>query len=110
MKDERYKKLEGLLYSYKELPLKKRNCEIDLKISPTQAKEDELEIINLTMQKIENIMEIIRIYDEVDFDIIHYRYIKHLDWIQVEELMNMSISHMCNRRTRLFKEKLICLM
>nr|WP_302596459.1 hypothetical protein [uncultured Cellulosilyticum sp.] len=108
--DDRYKKLEGLLYSYKELSYKKRNCEIDLKLEDNPKKQQELKRIELTIEKIDNILEMVKDVNAFDYLIIKLRYIEGLSWVEISDQLNMSHDHIIKRRRKLFEEKLLSMV
>lgn len=109
-KDNRYKKLEGLLYSYRELPFKKRNLELDLKLEEDPNKRAELERVETNIAKIDNMLDMIKLNSEIDYLIIKLRYIDRLDWLEIEGQLSMNQDHLMKRRRKLFEGKLISMI
>lgn len=107
MKKKKFKQLEELLYSYRELPFKKRNLELDLKLEEDSTKRTELERVETTIAKIDNMLEMIKLKSEIDYLIIKLRYIDGLDWVEIEGQLSMNQDHMMKRRRKLFEEKLL---
>ena len=107
MANNKYKQLEGLLYSYRELPFKKKNLELELKLKDDNTKREELEKIEITMCKIENMLNMIKLTSEIDYLIIKLRYIDGLEWNDMETQLHMSISWLMQRRRNIIEEKLL---
>ena len=91
-KDNKYAKVEGLLYSYSMLPFRKKNLEIDLKMNEDEEKRKELEQLELTMEKIDNILAMLKQEDEIDYLIIKLRYLDKLTWEQIEQQLYERVS------------------
>lgn len=106
--DDRYKKVEGLLFSYKSLPYRKKCLEIDLEIeSGNESKAEELKKINLIISKIENMLEMIKNDSEIDYLILKLWYIDKLSWEQISSQLNMSVSWLIAKRKEIIISKLI---
>lgn len=109
-KDNKYAKVEGLLYSYSTLPFRKKNLEIDLKINEDEEKRKELEQLELTMEKIDNILEMLKQEDEIDYLIIKLRYLDKLTWEQIEQQLHMSVCQLILRRKNIILNKLLAML
>ena len=109
-KDNKYSKVEGLLYSYRELPFKKKNLELELKLNDDNKKREELERIEITMCKIENMLNMIKSTSEIDYLIIKLRYIDGLEWNDMETQLHMSISWLMQRRRSIIEKKLLSMV
>ena len=109
-KDNRYKRLEGLLYSYRELPFKKRNLELDLKLEEDSNKRAELERIETNIAKIDNMLDMIKLNSELDYLIVKLRYIDRLEWVEIEGQLYMNQDYLMKRRRKLFEEKLLSMI
>lgn len=107
MAKDKYKQLEGLLYSYKELPFRKKILELNLKLEEDSNKRAELERIEINIAKIDNMLDMIKLNSELDYLIIKLRYIDRLDWSEIEGQLNMNQDHLMKRRRKLFEEKLL---
>lgn len=111
MDDNRYKKVEGLLFSYKSLPYKKKCLEIDLKIDPNnEAKINELEKVTLTMNKIDSMLEMVRVDSESDYLILKLWYIERMTWEQISSQLHMSISWLIKKRREIIIDKLLMIV
>lgn len=113
MKTNKYKTLEGLLYSYSTLPYKKRNIEIDLKLHEGEENKEklkELEEIELISAKIENMLEMLKNDNELEYLIIKLRYIDKLSWEQIEQQLHMSACQLILRRKNIILDKLISMI
>lgn len=84
VKENKYVKVERLLYAYKQLPLKIRNIEIDLELGTytnIEHLEAELQKLKLMKEKIDLMMELLT---DKEREIINLRYVQQLKWDQVE--------------------------
>lgn len=107
MAKDKYKQIEGLLYSYKELPFRKKNLELDLKLVEDPYKRAELERIETNIAKVDNMLDMIKLNSELDYLIIKLRYIDRLEWLEIEGQLSMNQDHLMKRRRRIFEEKLL---
>lgn len=109
-KDNRYSKIEGLLYSYSSLPYVKKNLEIDLELNKNEDKIMELEKVELTIAKIDNMLEMLKKDNEMDYLIIKLKYIDGLIWDQIALQLNMSVSQLLVRRRNIILNKLLIML
>lgn len=111
MARNKYAEVEGLLYSYASFPYRKKNCEIDLQLTTDKDRRDkigaELEKIELLTIKVENMLDMLKKDNEIDYLIIKLKYIDKLTWVQIELQLNKSISSLILRRNAIMKDKLM---
>lgn len=108
-KDNKYRLVEGLLYSYKSLQHRINNAEIDIKLEEDTAKKQAIEFekekLELTKKKIENMISSLEEYEQ---EIIKLKYMDKLSWDQVEaKLNNLTVRQLIRERNRIINEKLI---
>lgn len=107
MKNRQFKQLEELLYSYKELPFKRKVLELGLRLEDDPEKRYKLEKVDADIKKIDNILEMLKTSSEKDYLIIKLRYIEGLTWTEIQSQLNMTQSYLIKCRKKLFEEKLL---
>ena len=99
--NNKYQAVEGLLYSYNTIPYKRRNLEIDIKLTDSEEKKQELEMLELTAEKIDNMLAMLKQIDETDYLIIKSRYIDGLSWDRIESIVHISVCQLIARRKKI---------
>lgn len=140
--DNRYSKVEGILYSYPRLSFEIKNLEIEIKMieneyvgikgrsgnesgsrtntvssaveNEVMSKEAKIGVLarkinhkKLTIEKIDNAIAAISAEDETGALLIKLRYIKGLEWKQIEMQIPMDEKSLMRRRSEVIKKKLI---
>ena len=108
-KDNKYAKVEGLLYSYSTLKNRIDNADIDIKLEEDEHKIEQIKLekerLELTRKKIDNMLNSL---DEDERNIIKLKYIDKLEWDQVDAKLNkLSVRQLIRERNRIINEKLI---
>ena len=108
-KDNKYAKVEGLLYSYSALQKRIDNAAIDIKLEDDTERIDQIKIekerLELTKKKVELMLESLDIKER---EIIKLKYIEKLEWDQVDAKLNkLSVRQVIRERNRIINEKLI---
>lgn len=108
-KDNKYAKVEGLLYSYSTLQNRIDNADIDIKLEEDEYKVEQIKLekerLELTRKKIDNMLDSL---DEDERNIIKLKYIDKLEWDQVDAKLNkLSVRQLIRERNRIINEKLI---
>lgn len=108
-KDNKYAKVEGLLYSYSTLQNRIDNADIDIKLEEDEHKIEQIKLekerLELTRKKIDNMLSSL---DEDERNIIKLKYIDKLEWDQVDAKLNkLSVRQLIRERNRIINEKLI---
>lgn len=106
-KENKYAKVEGLLYSYKTLPYVIKGLELKYKETGYDSIKEELELNRLIYDKIDNMIQFLKLHNELDYQIIKLRYIDGLQWNQIELQLHMGVCQLISRRNRVIKEHLI---
>lgn len=108
-KDNKYAKVEGLLYSYSTLQNRITNMEIDMKLEKDTDKvgliKAEKDKLYLNKCKIDNMLDALT---EDERELIELRYIKGLDWDVIDAKLNkLSVRQLIRKRNGIINNKLI---
>lgn len=108
-KDNKYRAVEGLLYSYKTLQHRINNADIDIKLEQDSLKKEKLEVekikLELTRDKVENMINSLEPDEQ---NIIRLKYIDKLTWDEVEAKLNkLTARQLIRERNRIINKKLI---
>ena len=100
MKDNKYAKVEGLLYSYKTLPFVIKGLEIKLRQTKDEKVAKELDEKKIALEQVENMLEYLKIVDEVAYLIIRYWYIDGLQWNEILGRLSEKGQYFCEMTAR----------
>lgn len=106
-KNNKYVRVEGLLYSYKTLPYVIKGLELKYKETGYDSVKDELEEKKLTYDIVNNMIEFLKLHNEIDYQIIKLRYLDKLTWEQIEKQLHIGECQLMIRRKKIITEQLI---
>lgn len=109
-KDNKYAKVEGLLYSYKTLPYTVKGLELRYQETNDNEVRERLDSSRLSLDKVSNMLELLKQGDETDYQIIKLKYIDKLTWGQIEARLHMTKEYMIRRRNNVINNNLIALV
>lgn len=106
-KENKFAKVEGLLYAYKTLPCVIKGLELKYRETGYDTVKEELEAKKLTYDIANNMIEFLKLYDEEAYQVIKLKYIDKCTWLQVALQMNMGERTVQRIRDNIIKKQLI---
>ena len=106
-KENKFAKVEGLLYSYKALPYVIKGLELKYRETGYDSVKEELEAKKLTYDIVDNMIEFLKLHDEEAYQVIKLKYIDKCTWLQVAMKMNMCERTVQRIRDNAIKKQLI---
>lgn len=106
-KENKWAKVEGLLYSYKTFPCVIKGLELKYRETGYDSVKEELEAKKLAYDIVNNMMEFLKLHDEECYQVIKLKYIDKCTWLQIAMKLNVSERTAQRMRDNIIKKQLI---